>query len=509
MNSSSSNNRVITPVQAYQELIERSRELSRINAIGSLASWDQEVNMPPGGSASRAEMVSFAAELYHQKLTEPRFGELLKIAQTGKLSAGEAANVREWRREYDRGVKLPDEFVVRAARLYSESFDIWQKAKRESNYALFAPNLGKIIDTGREEARYLGGAQNPYDALLDKFEEGLTAVKCDALFTQLKASMVPLLRKLKTAKNKPPRDLFQGASFNIEKQRAFGQQVSAALGFDYNAGRLDVSEHPFTNRIDTGDVRITTAFHLKDPLDALFSTVHESGHGIYEQGLLPEYRGTPLGSTSSMSIHESQSRFYENHLARSRPFWAYWFPKFREIFKSETAGIGFDDFYRFVNRVEPSLIRTAADEFTYHLHIIIRFEIERDLLNGKLDASQLPEVWRQKYKSYLGVDVPDDAHGVLQDVHWSWGSFGYFPTYSFGSAYAAQIEAAMHRDIPSLDESIGKGEFSVPRVWLNEHIHKYGCLYTPSELIKQATGKPFDPADLINYLNNKFNSVYG
>jgi carboxypeptidase Taq len=217
MSSSRSENRV-TPALAYQELIERSRELSRINAIGSLASWDQEVYMPPGGSASRAEMVSFAAELYHQKLTEPRFGELLKIAQTGKLSAGEAANVREWRREYDRGVKLPDEFVVRAARLYSESFDIWQKAKRESNYALFAPNLGKIIDTGREEARYLGGAQNPYDALLDKYEEGLTAVKCDALFTQLKASMVPLLRKLKTAKNKPPRDLFQGASFNIEKQ---------------------------------------------------------------------------------------------------------------------------------------------------------------------------------------------------------------------------------------------------------------------------------------------------
>ena len=509
MNYSPSNNHVITPAQAYHELIERSRELNRINAIGNLAGWDQQVYMPPGGSPARAEMVAFATKLYHQKLTEPRFGELIKIAQSGSLSAGEAANLREWRREYERGIKLPDEFVVRAAGLYSAAFDVWQKAKRESNYALFAPKLAQIIDTVREEAHYLGGAQNPYDALLDKYEEGLTTTQCNALFTRIKEILVPIIQKVQKSNRKPSRDLFKRVSFDIEKQQAFGRQVSAALGFDYNAGRLDVSEHPFTNRIDTGDVRITTAFHVKDPLDALFSTVHESGHGIYEQGLLSEYRGTPLGTTSSMSIHESQSRFYENHLARSRPFWEYWFPKFQEIFPGETAGIGFEEFYRFVNRVEPSLIRTAADEFTYHLHIIIRFEIERDLLNGAIDAAQVAEVWRQKYKSYLGFDVPDDASGVLQDVHWSWGSFGYFPTYSFGSAYAAQFEAAMRRDIPGLDECIRKGQFSVPRLWLNEHIHQYGCLYTPSELIKQATGKPFDPADLINYLNNKFRSVYG
>ena len=357
--------------------------------------------------------------------------------------------------------------------------------------------------------RTISAGEHPYDALLDKYEEGLTTTQCDALFARIKEILVPIIQKVQKSNRKPSRDLFKSVSFDIEKQQAFGRQVSAALGFDYNAGRLDVSEHPFTNRIDTGDVRITTAFHLKDPLDALFSTVHESGHGIYEQGLLSEYRGTPLGTTSSMSIHESQSRFYENHLARSRPFWEHWFPKFKEVFPGETAGIGFEEFYRFVNRIEPSLIRTAADEFTYHLHIIIRFEIERDLLNGALDAAQLAEVWRQKYKSYLGLDVPDDASGVLQDVHWSWGSFGYFPTYSFGSAYAAQFEAAMRRDIPALDECIRKGQFSVPRLWLNEHIHQYGCLYTPSELIKQATGKLFDPADLINYLNNKFRSVYG
>ena len=428
MNSQALNNRGTNPAQAYQELVERSRELNQIGSINNLASWDQEVYMPSGGSASRAEMVSFTAKLYHQKLTEPRFGELLKIAAGGKWTTGEAANLREWKREYEKAVKLPQEFVVRAARLYSESFDVWQKAKRQNNYALFALKLAEIIQTVREEARYLSGAQNLYDALLDKYEEGLTTAQCDAFFTQVKATLIPILQKVQKSNQKVSRDLFKGASFDIEKQRTFGRRVSAALGFDYDKGRLDVSEHPFTDRIDVGDVRITTAFHEKDPLDALLSTVHESGHGIYEQGLLPEFRGTPLGNSSSMSIHESQSRFFENYLARSRPFWEYWFPKFKETFPNETSGIGFNEFYRFVNRIEPSLIRTRADEFTYHLHIIIRFEIECDLINGALDPAQLREAWNQKYKAYLGVDVPDDAAGVLQDVHWSMGSFGYFPT---------------------------------------------------------------------------------
>jgi carboxypeptidase Taq len=454
-------------------------------------------------------MVSYTAKLYHQKLTEPRFGELLKIVADGKRSAGEAANLREWQREYEKGVKLPDEFVVRAARLYSEAFDVWQKAKRESNYALFAPKLAEIIQTVREEACYLAGSQNLYDALLDKYEEGLTSAQCDAFFTRVKETLIPIIQKVQKSKKKPSVDLFKGKSFDIEKQQLFGKRVSAALGFDYQAGRLDVSEHPFTNRIDAGDVRITTAYHEKDPLDALLSTVHESGHGIYEQGLLAEYRGTPLGNTSSMSIHESQSRFYENHLARSCPFWEYWYPKFKEIFPVETDGVGLEEFYRFVNRIQPSLIRTASDEFTYHLHIIIRFEIERDLINGALDPAQLREVWNQKYKTYLGMDVPDDAAGVLQDVHWSWGSFGYFPTYSFGSAYAAQFAAAMRRDIPVLDESIRKGEFSPSTMWLRKHVHQYGCLYTPAELIKQATGKPFDASDFLNYLETKFKAIYG
>jgi carboxypeptidase Taq len=506
MNSLPSNS---TSTQAYRELVERSRELNQINAVSSLAGWDQEVYMPPGGSSSRAEMVSYTAKMYHQKLTEPRFGELLKIAASGCMSAGEAANLREWKREYEKAIKLPDEFVVRAARLYSEAFDVWQKAKRGNNYAFFAPKLVEVIRTVREEAHYLGGGQRPYDALLDKYEEGLTTVQCDGFFTRVKETLIPIMQRVQKSKLKPAQELFKGASFDIEKQRTFGKQVSAALGFDYEAGRLDVSEHPFTSRIDAGDVRITTAFHEKDPLDALLSTVHESGHGIYEQGLPSAHRGTPLGNTSSMSIHESQSRFYENHLARSRPFWIYWFPKFKEIFANETAGIGFAEFYRLVNRIEPSLIRTRADEFTYHLHIIIRFEIERDLVSGSLDPAQLREVWRQKYKDYLGLDVPDDAAGVLQDVHWSGGAFGYFPTYSFGSAYAAQFEAAMRKDIPALDEDIKSGQFSVPLMWLREHVHQYGSLYTPSELITQATGKPFDPSDFLNYLQNKFRSVYG
>ncbi len=509
MNSKAYSSRGINPAQAYQELVQRSRELQLINSISNLASWDQQVYMPAGGSASRAEMVSYATKLYHQKLTEPRIGELLKITQAGLWMPDEAANLREWKREYEREIKLPAEFVARAAALYSEAFDVWQKAKRENGYYFFAPKLEEVIKTVREEAHYLAGGQNAYDSLIDKYEEGLTAAQCEELFTQVKATLIPMLQKLQTAKNKPSADLFKGKTFDIEKQRMFTRQVSAALGFDYNAGRLDVSEHPFTNRIDTGDVRITTTFLAQDPMHALFSTVHEAGHGIYEQGLQDKYKGTPMGNAVSLSIHECQSRFYENNLARSRPFWEYWFPRFKEIFVKETAVIGFEEFFRFVNRIEPSFVRIMADEFTYHLHIIIRFEIERDLINGVLEVGRLPEVWRQKYKEYLGLYVLDDDKGVLQDVHWSWGSFGYFPVYSFGSAYAAQLEAAMRKEIPSLDESIRSGEFSVPLTWLREHVHKKGSLYTPSELIRQATGKPFDSSDFIRYLNDKFALIYG
>ena len=508
MNSEIYSARGLNPGQAYQELVMRSRELNQINAISNLAGWDQQVYMPPGGSASRADMVSYTTKLYHQKLTEPHFGELLKIAANGQWMPDEAANLREWKREYERAVKLPAEFVARAAALYSEAFDVWQKAKAENGYYLFAPKLEQVIKTAREEAHYLGGTQNPYDALLDKYEEGLTTVQCDELLTQAKATLIPMLQKLQTAKNKPSNDLFKGKTFDIEKQRLFCKQVSAALGFDYNAGRLDVSAHPFTNRIDTGDTRITTSFLAQDPMHALFSTIHETGHGIYEQGLPDKYKGTPMGYAVSMSVHECQSRFYENNLARSRPFWEYWFPRFKEIFAKETQDVGFEEFFRFVNRVQPSLVRIMADEFTYHMHIIIRFEIERDLINGVLDVGRLPEIWRQKYKEYLGLYVLDDDTGVLQDVHWSGGAFGYFPVYSFGSAYAAQLEAAMRRDIPALDESIRKGEFTVPLGWLREHVHQLGCLYTPAELVKHATGKPFDSSDFIKYLNDKFTLIY-
>ena len=498
----------MNPQQAYTELLTRSKQLYNIGTIRAVVSWDQQVNMPRKGVARRAEMMSYLAQLAHQKATDPRVGDLLAEAEQGQWPQEQAANLREWRRDYDQAIRLPEELVRRRAELTSTANAIWQEARASDDFAAFAPALGDLVALSREVADHLGWQAERYDALLDQYEPGLTTAQCDIFFTGLRQSVVPLLQRITASPVKADPGLFRGADFPVEGQRNLGIAMTRALGFDYDAGRLDISTHPFTTGFGIQDVRLTTRYDLKWPFQSLMGTIHEAGHGMYDQGLALKHEGTPLGNSVSLGIHESQSRFFENNIGRSQPFWMYWFPRFRQTFVGIADHVGFDDLYLFLNDVRPSLIRVEADEVTYNLHIMVRFEIERDLFRGDVQPADLPAAWNAKYRDYLGITPPTNREGVLQDIHWSWAYFGYFPTYSLGTVYAAQLEAALRRDVPDLDDQMAAGEFGAPLRWMREHVHRLGMLYRPAELVEHATGKPPSTDDYVAYLTRKYGALY-
>jgi len=498
----------MNPQQAYDELVQRSKELYIVQSINALTNWDQQVNMPPKGVAHRAEMLAYLAQLAHQKATDPRVGELLAAAEQGQWEAGPAANLREWRRGYDQQTKLPTELVRRRAELTTTGNQIWQEARSRDDFAAFAPILGELIVLSREIADHLGWQGERYDALLDLYEPGITTARCEALFGELRLTIVPLLKKIVASPVQADSDLFRGADLPIEGQRELGLAITRELGFDYAAGRLDISTHPFTSGTCAQDVRLTTRYDPQQPFQSLMGTIHEAGHGIYDQGVALEHEGTPLGQTISLGIHESQSRFFENNVGRNWAFWTYWFPRFRKTFVGITDHVGFDDFYLLLNRVAQSLIRVEADEVTYNLHIMVRFEIERDLFRGVIRPADLPAAWNARYQDYLGLTPPTDREGVLQDIHWSWAYFGYFPTYSLGTVYAAQLEAALRRDVPDLDVQLAAGEFSAPFRWMREKVHRPGSLYRPADLIEHATGKPPSASDYVAYVTRKYSELY-
>ena len=494
--------------QAYDELTQRSRELWNIGSIRGLVSWDQQVNMPPKGVTHRAEMLSYLAQEMHRKSTDPRIGELLAAAEQGQCLPAQAANLREWRRAYDQATKLPADLVRRRAELTAKANAVWQEARAKNDFPLFAPYLGELVALSRETADHLGWQAERYDALLDQYEPDLTAARCEVFFDGLRKAVVPLLEQIVASPVQADRDLFRGAAFPEAGQRDLGIAVTRALGFDYEAGRLDISTHPFTNGFCTGDVRLTTRYDAQSPFQSLMGTIHEAGHGMYDQGLAPEHEGTPLGDSVSLGIHESQSRFFENNIGRSQAFWLHWFPRFRQTFLGVVDHVGFDDLYLLLNDVRPTLIRVEADEVTYNLHIMARFEIERDLFRGDLQPADLPAAWNAKYRAYLGITPPTDREGVLQDIHWSWGYFGYFPTYALGTVYAAQLEAALRRDVPDLDEQMAAGEFTAPLRWMRDRVHRLGMLYRPADLIEHATGKPPSTDDYVAYLTRKYSAIY-
>ncbi len=493
------------------ELCERLSELSHLKSTLALLSWDEQVNMPKKGGMVRAQTMSYLAGLHHDRFLAIDDDQCLtkakKLLDADKLPDREAAIVREVWHEFQRAKNLPTEFVKKMTQVTSESHHVWAEARETNNFELFLPHLRQIIELKRQEAEYVGYDESPYDALIDTFEPGMTASQIAPIFAELKNFLVPFLHQIKTAGQPVDRKMIQG-NYAIEDQIVYNTFVAEKIGYDFACGRIDASTHPFTETIHPEDVRITTRYDKHDLMYAILTTTHEVGHALYEQGLPCECFGTPLAEAISFGIHESQSKLWETHISLGKPFWDYFYPKLRKAFPHPLEKVSPSDFYKAVNSVQPSLIRTEADEVTYDLHIILRFEIEKGLIEGTIQPEDLPELWNAKMKEYLGIRVPNDRLGVLQDVHWSSGYVGYFPSYALGTLYAAQFFAKMQKDIPTLDDEMAKGEYGAIKTWLRKHVHAHGRYYTAGKLVEHVTGKPLSAQFFIDYIKTKYSSIY-
>jgi carboxypeptidase Taq len=468
--------------------------------------------MPKGGAEHRGNQLALLAGLHHEKVTDPRIGDILAALDGSALVADPespaAVNVRELHRTYRRATRLPRELVEEKARVTSLAQQEWIVARQQADFARFRPWLEKIVALKRREAECLGYAGHRYDALLDEFEPGATTGQITTLFTSLRRDLVPLVVAIAGASRKPNVAILQ-REYPLDRQRLFGEMVAAAFGFDFGAGRLDTTAHPFCTGIGPGDCRITTRFQLNDVNSALFGVMHEVGHGLYDQGLDPEHYGTPMGEAVSLGVHESQSRLWENAVGRSRPFWEYFYPVARSFFASALHDVALDDFLFAVNQVAPSHIRVEADEVTYNLHIMIRFELEQALLSGDLAPADVPEAWNEKTREYLGLTPSHDGEGCLQDIHWSAGLIGYFPTYTLGNVLAAQLFTQANRDLGDLAPAFARGDFAPLLGWLRERVHRHGQRYLSSQLAERITGAPMDHRPLIDSLRQKYGALYG
>lgn len=496
---------------AYDDLIERSRAQSVLASCSALLGWDEQTFMPCGGSEHRGSQLALLAGIHHERATDPRVGDLLSEVEGSELTADptgpEAANVRELRRTFDRQTKLPRSLVEQLARETSRGHQEWVTAKRENDFSRLRPVLERIFALKRSEAQCLGFAADPYDALLDEYEPGATSRELATLFEALRVELVPLVKKIGESKRKPDPTILK-REYPLDRQRVFGETVAAALGFDFRRGRLDVTEHPFCSGIGPGDTRITTRYDAHDFGDAFFGVLHEVGHGLYDQGLDAAHHGTPMGEAVSLGIHESQSRLWENVVGRSRPFWAYWFPLARQVFREALADVRLDDFHFAVNEVKPSFIRVKADEVTYNLHISIRFELERALLGGNLQVKDLPGAWNETTQRFLGLVPRNDAEGCLQDIHWSAGLIGYFPTYTLGNLHAAQFFATANQELPALEAEFVRGDYSGLLGWLRAKIHSQGQRFRAAELARRVNGAALDHRPLIEALRKKYGALY-
>lgn len=497
-----------------EPLTNRLLEIRRIQSAASVLSWDQETYMPAGGGAARAEQIATLEGLAHEKLVSQEVETLLADwidPATGQAAAGwdepSRSLLRETWRDFSRAKKLPSAFVIRLSRECSLAQQAWVTAREESRFSKFLPSLRTIISLKREEADYLGYRNSPYDALLDTYEPGATIEQLAPLFTELRERLVVLLRKVQ-ASGVAVDDTCLHQRFDQAKQIEFGRLVLVAMGYDFERGRLDLSAHPFTTSFHPTDVRVTTRVFEKDLPSCLFSCIHEGGHGLYDQGLDPRYYGSPLGESVSLGIHESQSRLWENCVGRSRAFWHCFYPILQQTFPQQLGTVPLDLFYAAINRASPSLIRVEADELTYNLHIMLRVEIEQALIENRVQPDDLPELWNEKMQSYLGIVPEQDAEGVLQDVHWSMGAFGYFPTYTLGNLYAVQFFEQAKQELPQLEEHIAAGQLVPLRRWLEQKIHRWGRMFTPDHLARRVTGKGVSPEPFLHYLEGKYRELY-
>ena len=498
----------------YARLMGELRELAVLTSINATLGWDQEVMMPPGAAELRGEQAALLSTLMHERRTSARMGDLIAQCEADVETMADpdaAANLRNLRRDYDRVTRLSTELVRETAEVSTLAMHRWREARENGDFAAFAPWLERLVGLNRATAEALGVPEGGelYDALLENFEPGMRAAELDRVFGELRAGLVPLIRELRENGTRPDTE-WMNIPLPLDAQVAFNRGVVERMGFDFRGGRLDVSTHPFCESAGPGDTRMTTRYEEAQLLSALHSSMHEAGHGMYEQGLPKATRfGQPLAEAASMGIHESQSRMWENFVGRGRPFWEWALPELQRRAGGPAAGLDVDTVYRGLNVVEPTLIRVESDEATYNLHIMLRFDLERAMLRGDLSVADLPGAWNERVRADLGLEVPGHKEGVLQDIHWSMGAIGYFPTYTLGNLYAAQLWDALNAHLTGLDDQLRRGEFGGLLAWLRTHVHAHGRRYTAPELCERATGRPLSHEPLLRYLEGKLRPVYG
>ncbi|HEU0012707.1 MAG TPA: carboxypeptidase M32 [Longimicrobium sp.] len=498
----------------YARLLAELREIATLYSVNATLGWDQEVMMPPRGAALRGEQVALIAQLVHERRTNGRVEELLAACEADeslRQDPDAAANLRRLRRDLDRVTRLPTALVRAFAEATTLSMHEWKAAREAGDFAAFAPWLEKLLRLERERAECFGVPEGGelYDALLEEYEPGMRAAELDRVFRELRNGLTPLIRELVEEGTRPDTS-WQNTPLAVDKQAAFNREVLERMGFDLEAGRLDVSTHPFCEGAGPGDTRLTTRYDVDQFASALNAAMHEAGHGIYEQNLPKAERfGQPLAEAASTGIHESQSRMWENFVGRSRPFWEWALPRMQELYGlPELSRLDVETVYRGMNCVEPRLIRIESDEATYNLHIMLRFDLERAMLRGDLAVADLPGAWAERMRADLGLEVPNHRVGALQDIHWSMGAIGYFPTYTLGNLYAAQLWDALRAELPHLDDHLRRGDFSPLLRWLVENVHVHGRRYLAPELCQRVTGKPLSHEPLLRYLADKLRPVY-
>lgn len=497
----------MTAAALYDTYKTKMQKIADVKYASAVLQWDQETYLPPKGNHFRGRQLATLSEIAHEQFTTEAMGALLnKLNDKDGLSSNEKKNVQLSLEDYNRSKKLSSEFVRKMSETVTASYHSWVNARNENAFATFEQPLHQLIELKKQEADMLGYEAHPYNALMNEYDKGLTVETVDSIFTNLKPQLLKLLAEIQ---NKPQVDnsfLFQ--HFDKDAQWKFGMEILKQMGFDFEAGRQDISIHPFTTNFNNLDVRLTTRIDENDFGNMTWSCIHEGGHGLYEQGLPTEEYGLPLSEYCSLSIHESQSRLWENNVGRGSSFWQHNFPIIKTFFTNQFNNITAETFYKGINKVTPSLIRTEADELTYHFHVMIRYEIEKMLIEGSIKTKDIPAYWNEHYKKYLGLSVPDDRRGCLQDIHWSHGSFGYFATYSLGSIYAAQLYSTIKKEDVSVENEITLGNTAPILNWLRKNIHQYGRFYTSEELCNKITGEPLNTQYFINYATKKYNKIY-
>ncbi len=496
----------------YEELLRLLRDVANLSGVSNLLSWDQEAMMPPRAGAYRAEQIAIVTRVAHERAADPRIGELLDVCEADPSLTSDpatAANLREMRRDFDRILRLPAELAVEMSETTSLAMEAWKKARAASDFETFRPLLERQFELARRKAACFDGLAEPYDCLLQDYEPHMTSADLDRIFRPLRHELIDLLDEIDAAPGRPS-DSLQRLRIPVDQQEAFADVVLKRLGFEFDGGRVDVSTHPFSTSIGPGDTRLTTRYSGERLLDALSSTMHEAGHAMYEQGLpKKQHHGEPLGENASLGIHESQSRLWENEVGRSLAFWQWALPEARRAFADNLdPAVTPEAVHEAVNVVRRDLIRTESDEVTYNLHIMLRFDLERAMISGDLAVADLPAAWNERMKKDLHVDVPDDARGCLQDIHWAMGGIGYFPSYALGNIYAAQMWEAIRRDVTDLDDCVARGEFSPLLGWLRSRIHQYGRRFPAMELCRRATGQEVSHRALIDRLRSRVAPIY-